>query len=154
MQFEMQPRAGSCAQPQCLQTSPRSLSQCQCRREEFRFHIVHLGADSLIRTKIKGRNRKNWNKVFLLNLVRKPWRTDKSNTFLRVMPPVQLLPQMLPVTSVWPRDRTHDNCTATRAAFKFKCNSHHRLSVSTIRTRHVVILMHATYFVKIQIFQH
>ena len=107
MQFEMQPRTGSCAQPQCLQTSPRSLSQCQCRREEFRFHIVHLGADSLIRTKIKGRNRKNWNKVFLLNLVRKPWRTDKSNTFLRVMPPVQLLPQMLPVTSVLPGDRTH-----------------------------------------------
>ena len=32
-----------------------------------------------------------WNKVFLLNLVRKLWRTDKSNTFLRVMPPVQLL---------------------------------------------------------------
>ena len=37
-----------------------------------------------------------WNKVFLLNLVRKLWRTDKSNTFLRVMPPVQLLPQTLP----------------------------------------------------------
>ena len=33
-----------------------------------------------------------------MNLVRKLWRTDKSNTFLRVMPPVQLLPQTLPVT--------------------------------------------------------
>ena len=55
---------------------------------------------------------KHWNKVFLLNLVRKLWRTDKSNTFVRVMPPVQLLPQTLPVTSVWPGDRTHDICAA------------------------------------------
>ena len=38
---------------------------------------------------------KSWNKVFLLNLVRKLWRTDKSNKFLRVMPPVQLLPQKI-----------------------------------------------------------
>ena len=57
------------------------------------------------------------NKVFLLNLVRKLWRTDKSNTFLRVMPPVRLLPQTLPVTSVWPGDRTHDICAATRAFY-------------------------------------
>ena len=58
-----------------------------------------------------------WNKVFLLNLVRKLWRTDKSNSFFRVMPPVQLLPQTLPVTSVWPGDRTHDICAATRAFY-------------------------------------
>ena len=58
-----------------------------------------------------------WNKVFQLNLVRKLWRTDKSNTFLRVMPTVQLLPQTLPVTCVWPRDRTHDICAATRAFY-------------------------------------
>ena len=28
-----------------------------------------------------------WNKVFLLNLVRKLWRTDKSNTFFRALAP-------------------------------------------------------------------
>ena len=33
------------------------------------------------------------------------------------MPTVQLLPQTLPVTSVWPRDRTHDICAATRAVY-------------------------------------
>ena len=60
-----------------------------------------------------------WSKVFLLNLVRKLWRTDKSNIFLRLMPPVQLLPQTLPVTSVWPGDQIHNICAAPRAFYHY-----------------------------------